>query len=594
MVVLLHAMDPNKRRKVESSVSMGSYSVTGQHSINGGEESHEERSGEINSPSYAEFKSIVLSRNFLAKYCHVPFFAKLVLGYFIRFQLEPGKYHLFRVDGIEKGPKYYALTLSNGQKKNSRVNLHAFDVCRQPPKAVSLPISGVSNSPPTETEYHQALTTIHETARENFDDLKKMGLTSISPSFLNTKTHVLEKIVKRTWYCPLTRDVLALLKDTQERIIRDQEKGLASHVKAQEQNPVPWGGHNQSKHRCRILFRSWIARPTVPQANLVDVKLPGESGMDEHGNRYGTGMSDEIQKYSGRYCYLFYHSKNDRLQPLECPADLSYDELQPEITAWRAARQILGYIPLKYFKYAIISRIDCVREPQENESFTSRRACISPAATRAGVNQEDVKEDIDKYGRRYVTNTDEEALQHFIVVDPPTPAYRDWASTNRATGSGGRILESAEQLFFVDLDVLLRVEAISPSTIRDNVSRFQSLIPGRTNVWPSQVLWVPEDVLIKTQKGEESQYHGIHICQSLTQAMLCEFSAYQHPFIYPRRNGNKVRLYHGTSPSSAVRILEDGFKKPTCKKTEECKTGNCCCQMEVSIMCFQFRFCGYV
>lgn len=53
------------------------------------------------------------------------------------------------------------------------------------------------------------------------------------------------------------------------------------------------------------------------------------------------------------------------------------------------------------------------------------------------------------------------------------------------------------------------------------------------------------------------------------------------PALFPCRWGRfYTLLYHGTSPDMADRIGGEGFRRPVCRLSDSCKSGECCCQME--------------
>eukprot|EP01138_Halocafeteria_seosinensis_P015281 gb/GECG01015597.1/.p1 GENE.gb/GECG01015597.1/~~gb/GECG01015597.1/.p1 ORF type:complete len:752 (+),score=78.43 gb/GECG01015597.1/:1-2256(+) len=580
----------NKRRRVDTTTTTtgGSQATNGYATVsiapansshiydegNGSEEAA------AHSPSYDDFRSVVLSRSFLGRYCNTPYFAKLVTGFFVRYQVSQGVYHLFRIDQLVKAKQAYKVTgvwTDPSRQTSTRSMLRCFDVSNDPPTEARLCLDRVSNSPPTEEEYKTALRILEKATRSRADDLRReLGLSSIVPTDQNADRYTLEKAGKLRWYGPLTKDILYSLKDSRDRILRDQENGAGAYIVTEEKTQVPWGcvQPEMPKHEVKIVLRSWIANSTAVGAEPDDISLPKQaSSSDADINRYSPGMNDEIQKYAGEYAYLFLHSKSDELCLFDATADYGYDELQPEITAWRGAREILGYVPLNYFKYAIVARLEFTGSVADDSVDD-----LPPSARKGGLRLETVEKygsvEYPEYKTKYPSASDEQ-LNTFTAV---AASSKPWEK--RTTREKYRTLNSRVQVFFLDIDILLRLGQVKNNVIRRTARRFGQKVGASTRVWPSGVLWMGEKSLMSLQDENTVSHQGVNFSRVVREIFRSANCAYQYPFVYPRRRGNFVRLYHGTSVDNAIGVLKSGFTKPRCKKIEQCKRGDCCCQME--------------
>jgi hypothetical protein len=133
-----------------------------------------------------------------------------------------------------------------------------------------------------------------------------------------------------------------------------------------------------------------------------------------------------------------------------------------------------------------------------------------------------------------------------------------------------RIVDDSHQVVVVDIDRLVRGKLVpdSDSSLAVGVSTTVAH-PVDASTFPNGLVYVPESALKSAcEAGISGEYCGVAIDPVALSALSTQF---ENPAIFPKRRGNFVTLYHGTSPNRVGDILQTGFLRPACRQLPQCK-----------------------
>jgi len=342
----------------------------------------------------------------------------------------------------------------------------------------------------------------------------------------------------------LRMDSKSMTKHNHERarVIRDHQVGRHCFV----DGVTPWG--QDASHRSIVVLRSWVSEPgdTIDARNRAKEALrkktadersgPAKESTEEAdyfkvcladlpvaGDNYASGPSRWSEKWRGEFQFLMAYSQTPDTSDLQASssgsdgvpgpvsmlhiqADPVYDELQPDITAWRALRKSLGDdIQLQMFRSSIIAHFDCRRQtsnPQvgseamgksSSSSSSSSSFCTLPAPSAKAGETRSIQ------GNTQVFFVDGDALMRAgaFKITPSLPHFAVQTSAGQNLCPNSFVVGVAPYLFASD--VIDEVGSNSEERATKHPRSSSSLL---TQSGKSGLVWIPESLVARHVPAE--------------------------------------------------------------------------------------------
>ena len=433
-----------------------------------------ESSAPANTSSYSYLSRLCLIREDIQKYARCLFFDKIARGHYIRATVSGG-------DGI---PTPRLLLIRSISTLTSNYILTVKDIDKG--IDIQLPVTSVSNSLPTEKETDQLAQSIHRVQeKQSTRQTHTHSIHTLVPTqeevnkAFELRLRIIQDINEgKACAAPSSLKVGAPLTIWGGERSNCSDKGQTS---IGEQSPSTTTV--QVQHEALVVFRSWLLQDILleqdakskkdnildPSSNdiskqsdlslnhlgddtwakdgplLLQPCIADGRGVDAHTGVSG-GQCGTMQRAGGQFAYLFLHrmfledTKLCHNQDIEngkktttnvgffepfSTVPAIYDEHQPDITAWRAARKFIdNSISLELFRASIIAQIDNVNINNNNNSNTLS------------------------------TSSHSKTSSEIFTSEPSIIQNRDSLLTS--AGFNVRCLESSVQLFLVDIDSIAR------------------------------------------------------------------------------------------------------------------------------------------